>query len=93
MPIIMQFTNSLQVALWFACQAGASPVSKSVALTPNATIEMLKRVSTVPVLCDLVLEPSPRLINPRSEVLKSLTQLSKISALGRLGPFKTHSTC
>ena len=49
MSIIMQFTNSLQVALWSAGQAGASVVLKSVDLILNATIEMLKRASTVAI--------------------------------------------
>ena len=70
MSFIMQFTNSLQVAHLFACQAGAIPVPKSVALTPNATIEMLKGASTEPVSCGLELEPSPRMIDPRARYWK-----------------------
>ena len=62
----MQFTVILQVALLFACQGGAIPVPESVALTANATIEMLKRAEPAPVSCGLELEPSPRMIDPRA---------------------------
>ena len=66
MSFIMQFTNSLQVTPWFAGQASASLVLRSVALIPNATIEMLKRASTVRVLCGLELELSSRMIDLRA---------------------------